>query len=75
MNKPTFDELRDLAQRDPDAFELLRTDLIEDCIRSCSEINQQRLQGLKFVVETRQTLASSPMKALLDRQAMITVVN
>ena len=32
MGMPTFDELKDLAQRDPEGFESLRTELIEDCI-------------------------------------------
>lgn len=29
MDMPTFDELRDLARRDPEGFERLRSELIE----------------------------------------------
>ncbi len=68
---PTFDELRELAQRDPEGFERLRAALIEDCIRRSSVCNQRRLRGLQFVIEARRQVAGSPMKALLDIQAMM----
>lgn len=71
MDIPTFDELKDLAQRDPAAFERLRTEIIEDCICRSSECNQRRLRGLQFVIEARRRVAGSPMKALLDIQAMM----
>ncbi|MGM0433561.1 MAG: DUF3135 domain-containing protein [Pseudomonadota bacterium] len=68
---PTFDELRELAQRDPEGFEALRAELIEDCIRSSSECNQHRLRGLQFEVDAQRRVAGSPMKALLDIQGMM----
>ncbi|NMT65125.1 DUF3135 domain-containing protein [Marinobacter orientalis] len=71
MDMPTFDELRELAQRDPEGFEILRAELIEDCICRSSECNQRRLRGLQFVIEARRRVASNPMKALLDIQAMM----
>lgn len=71
METPTFDELRELFQRDPEGFEKLRTELIEDCICQSSGGNQRRLRGLQFVIEARRRVAGSPMKALLDIQAMM----
>lgn len=71
MDMPTFDELKDLAQRDPEGFERLRAELIEDCIRRSSECNQRRLRGLQFVIEARRRVARNPMKALLDIQGMM----
>lgn len=71
MDMPTFDELMDLAQRDPEGFETLRAELIEDCIRRSSGCNERRLRGLQFVIEARRRVASSPMKALLDIQSMM----
>lgn len=71
MDMPAFDYLRDLAQRDPEGFEQLRAQLIEDCIRRSSSCNQRRLRGLQFVIEARRRVAGSPMKALLDIQAMM----
>ncbi|TKV69564.1 DUF3135 domain-containing protein [Marinobacter panjinensis] len=44
---------------------------IEDCIRRSSECNQRRLRGLQFVIDARRRTAGSPMKALLDIQAMM----
>lgn len=71
MDIPTFDELKDLAERDPAAFETLRADLIDDCIRRSSVRNQRRLRGLQFVIEARRRVARSPMAALLDIQSMM----
>lgn len=73
MDKPDFDELKCLAERDPDAFEKLRSELVEDLIRNSSPNNQRRLRGLQFSTDARRRLASNPMKALLDIQAMMHV--
>ena len=71
MDMPTFDELKDLAQRDPESFEILRAALISECIRRSAARNQRRLRGLQFVIDTRRRLAASPMKALLEMQALM----
>lgn len=71
MDMPTFDELMELAQRDPDGFERLRAELIDDCIRCSSKALQHRLRGRQFVIEARRQVAGSPMKALLDIQGMM----
>lgn len=71
MDMPTFDELRDLAQRDPEGFEILRAQLVEDCICQCSGSNQRRLRGIQFVIDARRRVTGSPMKALLEIQAMM----
>ncbi|WP_152208175.1 DUF3135 domain-containing protein [Marinobacter changyiensis] len=60
MDIPAFNELRDLARRDPKGFEILRAELIEDCIRRSSGCNQHRLRGLEFVIEARRRGAGSP---------------
>lgn len=71
MGMSTFDQLRDLAQRDSEGFESLRTELIEDCIRRSSGRNQRRLRGLQFVIEAQRRAAGTPMKALQDIQGMM----
>lgn len=68
---PTFDELKDLAKRDPDGFERLRSELIEDCINRCSPRNHRRLKGLQFVIEAKRLIAGNSMKALMQIQAMM----
>lgn len=71
MDVPTFDELRDLFERDPEGFESLRATLIDDCISRSSGCNQRQLRGLQFVIDARRRIAGSPMKALLDIQTMM----
>lgn len=71
MDVPPFDELKDLHQRDPEGFESLRGKLIDDCIRHSSRRNQRRLRGLQFVIDARRRIAGSPMKALMNIQAMM----
>lgn len=71
MDMPTFDELKNLAEKHPEGFEQLRAALIEDCIRSSSACSQNRLRGLQFVIDTRRQLANNPIKALLELQAMM----
>jgi hypothetical protein len=71
MDMPSFDELMDLARNDPDGFELLRAELIDDFIGCRSEGVQSRLRGRQFVIDARRQVAGSPMKALLDIQGMM----
>ncbi|MGO1748704.1 MAG: DUF3135 domain-containing protein [Marinobacter sp.] len=71
MDKPTFDELKNLAAQHPEAFERLRSELIEDCICSSSKCSQSRLRGLQFVIDARRSLANNPVKALLEIQGMM----
>lgn len=71
MNMPTFDELKDLAQRDPEGFDRLRRQLIDDCIRQCAESRQERLRGRQFVIDARCRAAGNPTKALLEIQGMM----
>ncbi|KXS51606.1 MAG: hypothetical protein AWU57_4010 [Marinobacter sp. T13-3] len=71
MDMPAFDELRELAQRDPIGFEALRAKLIEDFIQRSPESSQRRLRGLQFVIDARRRTAGSPMKAMMLIQTMM----
>ncbi|MGM0571757.1 DUF3135 domain-containing protein [Marinobacter sp.] len=71
MDMPTFERLRTLAERDPAGFETLRSELIEDCISQSSPCHQSRLRGLQFVIDARRRVAGSPVKALVEIQAMM----
>ena len=51
MELPSFDELKKLAQSDPEQLEKLRTELIEDTISSAPAQHQRRLRGLQFQVD------------------------
>lgn len=71
MEKPPFDQLCHLAKTDPAAFERLRAELVEDFIKSTPPSHQKRLRGLQFVIDSRRSLAKTPVKAMLDIQAMM----
>ncbi|QCF26968.1 DUF3135 domain-containing protein [Hydrocarboniclastica marina] len=71
MEKPPFDQLKKLASTDPAAFEQLRSDLLEDFIQSTPPAHHQRLRGLQFVVDSRRSLAKTPVKAMLEIQSMM----
>lgn len=71
MKQPSFEELETLASQDPAAFEALRAELIEDCIRSAGPASERRLRGLQFVIDSRRRLARTPLKALIEIQAMM----
>lgn len=71
MDMPSFDELRELAQRDPIGFEALRAELIEDFILRSPEASQRRLRGLQFVIDARRRTAGSPIKAMMVIQTMM----
>ena len=71
MDIPAFDELKELARHDPESFERLRQELIDDCISRRPENNQRRLRARQFVIEKRRQLAGNSTKALLVIQAMM----
>lgn len=71
MEKPPFDELRQLAERHPAAFEALRNELVEDLIRRTPPSRQRRLRGLQFAIDARRKTASNPTKALIEIQSMM----
>jgi hypothetical protein len=71
MDKPPFDELKQLAEDSPAAFEELRTELVEDLIRNSDRSSQKRLRGLQFVIDSRRDLAGNPVKAMIEIQSMM----
>lgn len=71
MDKPPFEELRQLAEDNPAEFEELRSELIEDLIQSSSHSQQRRLRGLQFVIDSKRDLAGNPIKAMIEIQSMM----
>lgn len=65
MSKQTtelsFDELKDLAVNDPQAFEAYRSAQIEATITSAPSHMQRRLRGLQFQVDAQRKIHSNPM--------------
>lgn len=71
MEKPPFDELMHLARHNPEAFEALRLELVENLIASTPPARQRRLRGLQFVIDTRRGMAANPTQALIEIQKMM----
>ena len=61
MQKFDFDEWRQLAETDPEAFELRRQQVIESLIASAPSKRQQRLRGLQWRVDMERRKASDPL--------------
>jgi len=68
---PSQNELIQLAREDPQAFEALRSELIESTIRRAPERMQLRLRQLQFRIDGIRRLARTPLGALLKMQALM----
>lgn len=60
---PSHDALVRLASADPEAFEALRHQLIEDLINRAPESARLRLRGIQYRVEAIRSVSSSPLGA------------
>jgi len=54
-----FDQLVELAAKDPIAFEAYRTEQIEATISSAAPKNQRRLRGIQFQVDAQRSLQNN----------------
>ena len=68
---PSFEELREMAQRDPEALERLRLEQVNAAINSAPESYRQRLAGLQFQIDGTRRLSKSPMAACLSISKMM----
>jgi hypothetical protein len=68
---PPFDELKQLANRNPEALEALRQQLIEQTINSAGEDFRRRLRGLQFQIDMERQRASNPLSACLRMSRMM----
>jgi len=67
-----FDYLSELYKTDPEKFEELRSQEIENVIKSAREKDQKRLRGLQFRIDaTREIHAKSPMGACIAISKMM----
>ena len=68
---PSPKELAQLAREDPQAFEVLRGELIENAILRAPERMHLHLRQLQFRVDGIRRLARTPLGALLKMQALM----
>lgn len=60
---PDHESLAKLARDDPDAYEALRSQLVNDLIDGAPEQMQRRLRGLQFRIDQVRRLAHTPLGA------------
>ncbi|MEM7377348.1 MAG: DUF3135 domain-containing protein [Pseudomonadota bacterium] len=63
---PDFDELATLARDNPEAFEQLRSELLEQCVQCAPPRMHRRLRGLVFELDAQRQTSQSPLAACLD---------
>lgn len=68
---PSQEELARLASENPEEFEALRSELIEDCISAAPEGFQPRLRGIQFRVDCIRRMSRNPLSALIKIQSMM----
>lgn len=66
-----FDEWKDLASIDPDAFERRRQAVIDEFLSSVPESRQRRLRGLQFRIDMERRRARTPMGACIRISQMM----
>lgn len=62
---PSFDEMAMLAKTDPEAFEMMRTELCEQAIARAPLHMRKRLQGLQFKIDMERKRSGSSMGACI----------
>lgn len=71
MAVPCHDVLLKMACDDPQAFESLRSTLIEHCIDSAADDLQPRLRRLQFRVDGIRRMSRSPLGAIIKIQSLM----
>ncbi len=60
-----FDEWSKMAQQDPEKFEVMRQQLIDDLIEKTPDHFKQRIVGLQWQIDQIRKQANNPMAACL----------
>lgn len=68
---PSFDALRELSQKDPDALERLRIQLCDQIIQDAPPAYRRKLRGLQFRIDMERRRAKSPMAACIAISGMM----
>ena len=68
---PEFDQLRQMAQKDPEGLERLRVQLCDQLIQSAPEAYRRKLRGLQFRVDMERRRAKTPMAACIAISGMM----
>lgn len=68
---PGFDELRDMAQNNPEQLERLRVALCDQLIQEAPSEYRRKLRGLQFQIDMERRRAKTPMAACIAISGMM----
>ena len=68
---PSFDNLKAMAENEPQHLEALLSDEVQKIIDSREGPAKRRLQGLQFQIDAQKQMAKNPMDALLRIYSMM----
>lgn len=71
MKMPSFDELARIAKDDPEKYEEIREQLVNELIESAPAESQRRLRGLQFQVEMERRRSKSAMGSCIAISKMM----
>jgi len=60
-----------LAQQDPEAFEIMRAELLQDFIQNSPANMQKKLEGIQWKIEHIRRRANTPAEALAEISSMM----
>lgn len=66
-----FEAWAELAQRDPDAFEAQRKQIIDDFIASAPESLRRRLEGFQWRIDMERERCDNPLQACIRISSMM----
>ena len=69
--KIDFDTWAEMAKNDPDAFERMRLQAIDEFIESVPESSQERLRRFQWRIDQERRLAKTPLAACIRLSSMM----
>jgi len=66
-----FDKWAQLARQDPDAFEALRKEAIEEGLKALPPDTQRRLKGLQFRIDMERRRSKTPLDSCIRLSNMM----
>jgi prefoldin subunit 5 len=61
---PPFDELKEMAEKNPEALEALRKKMVNEVIERASEEKRDRLKGLQFRIDAKIKTSRTPFESM-----------
>lgn len=68
---PTFDEMKRMAEQEPEKLEALRQKLVEDAISGAPERYHRRLRGIQFQIDMERERAANPVSSCIRISKMM----